>query len=296
MSADDIQQVLLAGSFGAYLSPASAVRIGLVPRMALPRHRVGGQRGGGGGEDGRPERARARRGALDRPRGHVRRAVRADGLQRPLHRPARLPGMTGGSASSPAGRSRSTSARSPAGAAGTSTCIPCRRCCTTGPPDRPGGGGGGRVARPLDYDALAGAYADCGTYGALDEVLAGHSGVRRLRRGPLLRRVRARHVRAALDEEPGTDLTDFLARTFEHTVVREWASTATRSCATTTSATTRACCGWRSADAGDARGGGARGGADRPAARGARGRARGARARARAAHGAHRAQRRAVTR
>ncbi|MBA3820860.1 MAG: DUF4445 domain-containing protein, partial [Deltaproteobacteria bacterium] len=29
--------VLLAGSFGAYLSPASAIRIGLVPRMALPR-------------------------------------------------------------------------------------------------------------------------------------------------------------------------------------------------------------------------------------------------------------------
>jgi uncharacterized 2Fe-2S/4Fe-4S cluster protein (DUF4445 family) len=34
---DDIAQVLLAGSFGAYLSPASAVKIGLVPRMALPR-------------------------------------------------------------------------------------------------------------------------------------------------------------------------------------------------------------------------------------------------------------------
>jgi uncharacterized 2Fe-2S/4Fe-4S cluster protein (DUF4445 family) len=34
---EDISQVLLAGSFGAYLSPASAIRIGLVPRMALPR-------------------------------------------------------------------------------------------------------------------------------------------------------------------------------------------------------------------------------------------------------------------
>jgi len=34
---EDVAQVLLAGSFGAYLSPASAVRIGLVPRMALPR-------------------------------------------------------------------------------------------------------------------------------------------------------------------------------------------------------------------------------------------------------------------
>jgi uncharacterized 2Fe-2S/4Fe-4S cluster protein (DUF4445 family) len=33
----DIAQVLLAGSFGAYLTPLSAIRIGLVPRLALPR-------------------------------------------------------------------------------------------------------------------------------------------------------------------------------------------------------------------------------------------------------------------
>jgi uncharacterized 2Fe-2S/4Fe-4S cluster protein (DUF4445 family) len=33
----DITQVLLAGSFGSYLSPLSAVRIGLVPALALPR-------------------------------------------------------------------------------------------------------------------------------------------------------------------------------------------------------------------------------------------------------------------
>jgi uncharacterized 2Fe-2S/4Fe-4S cluster protein (DUF4445 family) len=33
----DITQVLLAGSFGAYLTPLSAVRIGLVPNLALPR-------------------------------------------------------------------------------------------------------------------------------------------------------------------------------------------------------------------------------------------------------------------
>jgi uncharacterized 2Fe-2S/4Fe-4S cluster protein (DUF4445 family) len=37
VDASEIQQVLLAGSFGAYLSPLSAIRIGLVPRMALPR-------------------------------------------------------------------------------------------------------------------------------------------------------------------------------------------------------------------------------------------------------------------
>ena len=33
----EIEQVLLAGSFGSYLSPASAVRIGLVPPLALAR-------------------------------------------------------------------------------------------------------------------------------------------------------------------------------------------------------------------------------------------------------------------
>jgi uncharacterized 2Fe-2S/4Fe-4S cluster protein (DUF4445 family) len=37
VEASDITQVLLAGSFGAYLTPLSAVRIGLVPRIALPR-------------------------------------------------------------------------------------------------------------------------------------------------------------------------------------------------------------------------------------------------------------------
>jgi uncharacterized 2Fe-2S/4Fe-4S cluster protein (DUF4445 family) len=37
MEPEDVSQVLLAGSFGQYLSPAAAVRIGLVPRIALPR-------------------------------------------------------------------------------------------------------------------------------------------------------------------------------------------------------------------------------------------------------------------
>ena len=33
----DIQQVLLAGSFGSYLSPANAIRIGLVPEIPVLR-------------------------------------------------------------------------------------------------------------------------------------------------------------------------------------------------------------------------------------------------------------------
>jgi uncharacterized 2Fe-2S/4Fe-4S cluster protein (DUF4445 family) len=37
VEASEITQVLLAGSFGAFLTPLSAVRIGLVPKLALPR-------------------------------------------------------------------------------------------------------------------------------------------------------------------------------------------------------------------------------------------------------------------
>jgi hypothetical protein len=80
-----------------------------------------------------------------------------------------------------------------------------------------------RIAPAVDelrrrHDVVALAYADCGTYGALDElglprlagdhcydVFADHDQIERLRA-----------------EQPGTYfLTDFLARTFAHTVVRE---------------------------------------------------------------------------
>ncbi len=71
------------------------------------------------------------------------------------------------------------------------------------------------------YDAVAVAYGDCGSRGAIDAVLE-RVGVQRLR-GEHCYDVFAREeVRTALEEEPGTYLlTDFLARTFEHTVVRE---------------------------------------------------------------------------
>ena len=71
------------------------------------------------------------------------------------------------------------------------------------------------------YDVVAVAYGDCGSYGAIDAVLA-DAGVARLE-GEHCYDVFAREeVRAAFAEQPGTYfLTDFLARTFEHTVVRE---------------------------------------------------------------------------
>ena len=75
------------------------------------------------------------------------------------------------------------------------------------------------VREVLTDDVVAVAYADCGTYGALDEVLGD---VPRLS-GDHCYDVLARdEVREALEDEPGTYfLTDFLARTFEHTVLRE---------------------------------------------------------------------------
>jgi Protein of unknown function (DUF1638) len=71
------------------------------------------------------------------------------------------------------------------------------------------------------YDHVAVAYGDCGTYGALDAALDG-TGVRRLEAEHCYDMLARTEVRAALAEEPGTYfLTDFLARTFERTVVRE---------------------------------------------------------------------------
>jgi hypothetical protein len=71
------------------------------------------------------------------------------------------------------------------------------------------------------YDVLACAYADCGTYGALDAALAG-TGVERLSGDHCYDLLGRDEVHAALAEDPGTYfLTDFLARTFDHTVVRE---------------------------------------------------------------------------
>ena len=68
------------------------------------------------------------------------------------------------------------------------------------------------------HDVVALAYADCGTHGALDALglprLSGSHCYDVFAGGP--------EVAAALEDQPGTYfLTDFLARTFEHTVVRE---------------------------------------------------------------------------
>ncbi len=82
-----------------------------------------------------------------------------------------------------------------------------------------------RVEREIDrlagrYERIAVAYADCGTYGALDEVVA-RRGVRRLSGDHCYDVFGRDEVREALAEQPGTYfLTDFLARSFERTILR----------------------------------------------------------------------------
>jgi hypothetical protein len=72
--------------------------------------------------------------------------------------------------------------------------------------------------RSLDCDRLAVAYADCGTYGALDDVLVTH-GAERLQGDHCYDVLAREEVREALAEEPGTYfLTDFLVKTFDASV------------------------------------------------------------------------------
>jgi hypothetical protein len=71
------------------------------------------------------------------------------------------------------------------------------------------------------YDRIAVAYADCGSYGAIDAV-ARSRGVATLSGEHCYDVFAHDEVRQALEDQPGSYfLTDFLARTFEHTVVRE---------------------------------------------------------------------------
>ena len=71
------------------------------------------------------------------------------------------------------------------------------------------------------YASVAVAYGDCGSYGALDAALAG-TGVARLEGENCYEIFAGGELAEMLAREPGTYLlTDFLARSFEHTVMRE---------------------------------------------------------------------------
>ena len=78
------------------------------------------------------------------------------------------------------------------------------------------------VSLSAAYETVAIAYADCGTYGALDEV-CNRYGVRRLE-GLHCYDVYggADRMRAMFDEQPGTYvLTDFLVKSFRRSVIQE---------------------------------------------------------------------------
>lgn len=67
------------------------------------------------------------------------------------------------------------------------------------------------------HDAVLVAYGDCGTGGALDAL-----GVKRIQAQDCYDMLAREEVAEALSEQPGTYfLTDFLARTFDRTVVRQ---------------------------------------------------------------------------
>jgi hypothetical protein len=71
------------------------------------------------------------------------------------------------------------------------------------------------------YDSVAVAYGDCGTRGALDAALA-DAGIPRLEGENCYAIFAGPEVAEALAQEPGTYfLTDFLARSFEHTVIKQ---------------------------------------------------------------------------
>ena len=210
------------GRFGAYLSPASAVRIGLVPRLALPRIVSAGNVAGEGAKIAPLAAARARRGALDPARGRVRRAVGARRLQR---------------------RCSSTSWRSRDERAGRGHRV--RRARRPRAPDRPPARLARRPRHPVPALLHNRPEQIARRRRAQVDALRERYDVRRVRLRRLrhatarstpprrhgVERLRGEHcydlfardeVPAALAAEPGTYfLTDFLARTFEHTVVRE---------------------------------------------------------------------------
>ena len=215
VTAADITQVLLAGSFGSYLSPASAVRIGLVPKLPLPRIISAGNVAGEGAEDGGALAPRARGGRRDPRGGRVRRALGTGRLQRHVRRPAGV------------SRMRRIGVIACGALALHVKAIARRRGWPVDvhplPPElhnRPEliAPAVEELAGELDgtYDRLVVAYADCGTFGAVDRL-----GVERLAGDHCYDVFAGDDVRRAMAEEPGTYfLTDFLARTFDRTVWR----------------------------------------------------------------------------
>ncbi len=196
----EVSQVLLGGSFGSYLSAASAVKIGLVPAPAADAHRRRRKRRRRRREDRGALGHGARRGERGPRRGGLRRALRARRLQRLVHRPAQVPGMK---KTVVACGALALHIDRIAKRRGWDLDIGrCRRSCTTVP-----SGFAPRSTRPARRTSIA--YADCGTRGALDDL-------------PRLPGADCYQLFGGFDaHEPATYyLTDFLVRSFDRVVWR----------------------------------------------------------------------------
>ena len=227
LTAADVKQVLLAGSFGSYLSAASAIRIGLVPKIPVPRVVSAGNVAGEGAKMALLSlRERAGGLALLEEVRYVELSDRADFNDRFVEQ-LPFPGGLGGSSprrqQSPsplveviacgalAGHVREIVARRgwPVAVRSLPAILHNRPQKITLWAER------AVVSAQNSGHTVALAYADCGTYGALDELCARY-GVRRL---PGLHCydvfAGAPQVAAMFEAEPGTYvLTDFLLRSF----------------------------------------------------------------------------------
>src|SRR5581483_4824752 len=128
---EEVSQVLLGGSFGSYLTAASAVKIGLVPRLPLARIVAAGNVAGEGAKIAAlsvTERAAAH--AVLEEVEYVELSGRSDFNDLFSHQ---LACSVWRMSSSPAALSPCTCGRSRSAAAGTSRSAPTRPSCTTVP-------------------------------------------------------------------------------------------------------------------------------------------------------------------
>ena len=181
-------------------------------------HRRRGQRGRRGREDGAALDPRAGRGARAAGGGDLCRALGPPGVQRPVRRPAlvlRIALIACGALAQPAADIVERR--------GWSVAVhPLPPLLHNQPHLIADEVRGLATELALRHETVAVAYADCGTYGALDAVCS-DLGLRRLP-GLHCYDLFAGESRLAafLDEQPGTYLlTDFLVRSFDRTVVRE---------------------------------------------------------------------------
>ena len=185
----DIQQVLLAGSFGSYLLAGLCRAHRARAEACAAAHRRGRQRRRRGREDDPALGPGARRGGRARARGRVRRALRPARLQRPLHRPARLPVVTVGVVACGA---LALHVQAIARRRGLDVDVHALPPQLHNRPERIAPAVTAKLAElSARHGRVAVAYADCGSYGALDAALAG-TGIERLRRRHVLRPLRPR--------------------------------------------------------------------------------------------------------